>query len=416
LLTVGPVSAIEGGMLRVVIIGSGVAGGVIARGLRRLPGLEVTLIEQVAEHDHLMAGNGLNIGPNALLALSRVLPDMATELRAASLPWTRWQAGLISGAPLYEIPLADVAACSGIRIRWSELYRIARQPVADLTRYETRFTEVEIEAGKPRITVERVADGRRETIRDIDLLIACDGRYSRVREQLCGAPSIQHLGVANFRLLIDDNGKTGIDDLEQWYCGPARLLFFRLKDGRVYLSGNNPLEPGAEITDEQKTVAYMRRAYLPASGPVEPRCALLMDETFAGADSLHWSRAQEIDTRFHDQSGRVLFVGDCAHAMAPTLGQGATQALEDGAAFVALFRTLSERGALDVAALTAAYDGLRRERIEFVKRFSWDASEPLLIGRDPVVTNRDRTTPAYHAKLRRMYTDLGFGAAAHAAV
>lgn len=397
-------------MLRIVLVGAGVAGGVIARGLRRLPGVEVILTEQVAAEDHAMAGNGLNIGPNALLALDTVLPDMAAELRAASLPWTRWQAGLINGAPLYEIPLADVAACSGIRIRWSELYRIAREPIADLTRFEHRFTGVEIDGDTSRVTLERLIDGRQEIIPDVDLLIACDGRYSRVREQLCGAPSIQHLGVANFRLLIEDNGKTGIDDLEQWYCGPARLLFFRLKDGRVYLSGNNPLEPGAEITDDQKTADYLRRTYLPTSGPVEPRCAFLMDETCARVDTLHWSRAQEIDTRFHDSSGRVLFVGDCAHAMAPTLGQGATQAIEDGAAFLALFRAMLKRGRLRVPALTAAYDRLRRERIEFVKRFSWDASEPLLIGRDPVATNRDRTTPAYHAKLRRMYTELGLGA------
>lgn len=402
--------------MRVVLVGAGVAGGVIARGLRRFPGVEVLLVEQVAADDHASAGNGLNIGPNALWALEKVLPEVAAELRGSSLPWTRWHAGLADGTPLHVIPLADVAACSGIRIRWSELYRIARERVADVTRYDVRCAGVAFEAdGKISLTTERLADGRQETVSEIDLLIACDGRYSRVREQLCGLPRVRQLGVANFRLLIDDRGAAAIEDLEQWYHGPSRLLAFRLADGRLYLSGNFPLEPGAEIAEHQKTAAYLRAAYLPASGPVEPKCAFLVEATCARLETLHWSRAQEIDTRFHDASGRVLFVGDSAHAMAPTLGQGATQAIEDGSAFLSLFETLYGSHTFSVSGLTAAYDRLRRPRIEFVKRFSWDASDSLLIGSDPVATNREKITPAYQAKLRRMYCDLGFGPAADAA-
>ena len=397
--------------MRVVLVGAGVAGGVIARGLRRIPGIDVTLVEQVAPQDHAMAGNGLNVGPNALWALDKVLPEVAAELRQASLPWTRWHAALSDGTPLYETKLADVAPCAGIRIRWSELYRIARQPVADQTLYNRRCAGLEFAAdGRARLTLERTDDGVHETIGGIDLLIACDGRYSRIRELLCGAPTIRQLGVANFRLLIDDGGASGIDDLEQWYTGPNRLLCFRLADGRVYLSGNFPIEAGREIGEHEKTAAFLRAAYLPAAGPVEPKCRFLIKATCDPGAVLHWSRAQEIDVRFHDDSRRVLFVGDSAHAMAPTLGQGATQAIEDGCAFIALFEAGIRRPGFDTRALLGAYDALRRERIEFVKRFSWDASEPLLAGRDPRVTNRDRNGPAYRAKLRRMYCELGFGA------
>ena len=398
-------------MMRVVLVGAGVAGGVIARGLRRMSGVEVTLVEQVAAEDHATAGNGLNVGPNALWALEKTLPEIAAELRQASLPWTRWHAALADGTPLYEIKLADVAECPGIRIRWSELYRVARQPVADRTHYSRRCVGVDFAAdGRAALTLQRTDGGGHETIRDIDLLIACDGRYSRVRELLCGPPGIRHLGVANFRLLIDDGGAIAIDDLAQWYTGPNRLLGFRLADGRIYLSGNFPIEAGREIAEHEKTAAFLRAAYLPAAGPVAPECRFLVDATCDPEATLHWSRAQEIDVRFHDEARRVLFVGDSAHAMAPTLGQGATQAIEDGCAFVALFKATHGRRGFDVSALLETYDRLRRERIEFVRRFSWDASEPLLAGRDPVVTNRDRNGPAYRARLRRMYCELGFGA------
>lgn len=390
-------------MLRVVIIGAGVAGGVIARGLQAFPGVHLTVVERVAADDHTRSGNGLNIGPNALIALDAVLPEIAGELRAASLPWTRWKAALIGGETLYEIPLSDVAAADGIRIRWSELYRIARQDLGAVTLFEHSCIDIAYQRDdKLAIELESAA-GARSRLDGIDLLIACDGRYSAARVQLLGAPPTRHLGVANFRLLIDDGGQTGIEDMEQWYHGPARLLAFRLADGRIYLSGNFPVAPSGEIEDEQKTADGLRGIYLPASGPVEEICRYLIDASCARLSELHWSRAQEIPTAYHDARGHVLFAGDSAHAMAPTLGQGATQAIEDSGIFIALLRAALDRGDVKVPYLTRAYDRLRRERIEFVKRASWDASDSLLAGADPLATNRPKNGAAYRAKLRRLY-------------
>jgi salicylate hydroxylase len=136
----------------------------------------------------------------------------------------------------------------------------------------------------------------------------------------------------------------------------------------------------------------------------------LLDGACRDDTTLHWSRAQESDTRFADPSGRVLFVGDSAHAMAPTLGQGATMAIEDGAAFVALFeRRWSESGRraahFDVPALVAEYAALRAPRVEFVKRFSWDASDTLRPGSDSIAGNRAKNGEGYRRKLAQLYTD-----------
>lgn len=387
--------------MRIVIVGAGVAGGIIARGLAGMPGIDLTLVEQVSQSDHAGAGNGLNVGPNAMRAAAAILPDLSRDLLAASLPWRRWRANLHTGEPIYEIPLDRVADRPGIRIRWSELYRIVRESAAGAIRYQRRGAGVRTGSGG-RPTLE--LDGG-DSISGVDLLIAADGRYSRIREQLCGPAAIRHLGVANFRLLVDDSGTTGIDDMEQWFHGPHRLLVFRLADGRLYVSGNLPIDPGGELDPRWKTPDGLRTAYLPARGPVDPRLVYLIGAAAGETETLHWSRAQEIDTRFHDAGGRVLFVGDSAHAMAPTLGQGATQAIEDACAFVDLFRHRAAQGSVDVPALTAAYDALRRERVEFVRRFSWDASTPLLHGQDPVRSHRDKLGPAYEAGLRRIYLE-----------
>jgi 2-polyprenyl-6-methoxyphenol hydroxylase-like FAD-dependent oxidoreductase len=63
--------------------------------------------------------------------------------------------------------------------------------------------------------------------------------------------------------------------------------------------------------------------------------------------------------------GRLLLLGDAAHAMTPDLGQGACQALEDAATLGALVRPGAD---LDAALLR--YDACRRPRVRLVARRS----------------------------------------------
>lgn len=398
------------GPVRIAVIGLGVAGGVLASGLARRTDVEVIAVEKVGPDDHAHAGNGLNVGPNALRTLAAVLPDMAADLRAASLPWERWQARLSDGTPLYHIPLETVSDTPGIRIRWSELYRAVRAPIRDSARFRTTIEDLTVGPdgdGAVSFTLVDGVTGERGRVEDVDLLIALDSRYSAIRESLCGLPETRFLGVANFRTLLEDDGSSGIDDLSQWYTGPNRLLAFRLRDGLIYLSGNFPTDEDGEVPEAWRTRAWIRNAYAPATGPVDPSCAWLLDAMDRQGTDLHWSRAQEIDMCFRDATGRVLFLGDSAHAMAPTLGQGATTAIEDACAFLlALGDALDRSGPrLDVPAFTRAFAQDRQDRIDFVRRFSWDASAPLLRGADPVAGAAARYAPAYRDGLRRLYMD-----------
>jgi salicylate hydroxylase len=397
--------------MKIAIAGLGVAGGVIATGLAELPGVELLAFEKVGPDDHAVAGNGLNVGPNALRALEAVLPEMAARLHAASLPWRQWRAATIGGEPLYEVALPEVAGVEGIRIRWAELYRACRAKAqgAGIARFKAEVTSARLTPRGISLDVLE-AGGATRTIDGLDLVIAADGRYSAVRAQLSGAPDVTHLGVGNFRLLLDDGGKLPIDDLEQWFNGPSRLLAFRLKEGLIYLSGNIPIEAGLDISDELKSAAGIRRCYTPADGRIAEVPRWLLDGACAGASKgeLHWSRVQEASVAWRDASGRALYLGDCGHAMVPTLGQGATTAIEDGAVFVQLFRDAYEReGArLDVAALTRRYAQARTPRIDFIRAFSWEASDVLMAPGFTLDKVRAKGGAAYRAKLRLLYDGL----------
>ncbi|EIN05354.1 FAD/NAD(P)-binding domain-containing protein [Punctularia strigosozonata HHB-11173 SS5] len=64
-------------------------------------------------------------------------------------------------------------------------------------------------------------------------------------------------------------------------------------------------------------------------------------------------------------NGRLCLLGDSAHAMLPTLGQGAAMALEDAVVLAALLPPGTR--ASDVASRLKLYEALRKDRAEFIK-------------------------------------------------
>jgi 2-polyprenyl-6-methoxyphenol hydroxylase-like FAD-dependent oxidoreductase len=99
---------------------------------------------------------------------------------------------------------------------------------------------------------------------------------------------------------------------------------------------------------------------------------------------------------FH--AGRVAFLGDAAHPMAPNLGQGACQALEDA---VTLARLATDASAADVAELLSRYSALRMPRAHMVVKRSRQAgvmttwTSPVAVGiRDTLVAALSKIAPS----------------------
>ncbi|MDB5757666.1 MAG: FAD-dependent oxidoreductase [Burkholderia sp.] len=403
--------------LRIVIVGAGVAGCIVARTLAQCPGVAVTCLERVSRDDHSEAGTGLNIGPNAIKLLRAHDPALADAVAAASLPWKSWRTSLTDGTELFTLPLADVADNDGVRIRWSELYRVLRDGAGDAVRYGVTVSGIAREAdGRCTLGYKAETDGETVTLRDIDLLIGADGRYSDTRRALSGAPVMRQVGVAIFRLLVPDTSAGLIDDYEQWFNGPNRLLAFRVPPGHIYMAGTFPLNAGAEISDADKSAEALRRYYTPAGAVPGAQCAWLVDTLCANAGAIHWARLQETEAGYRDGDAPLLYLGDAAHGMVPTLGQGATQAIEDGCVAAALIASRLEAGNRDVNEWLRAFDAARSERIRFVMDFSLEASDTLFAGSDPVAGSLKKVQPAFRAKLSRLYRDVGHADAMKAAL
>ena len=116
---------------------------------------------------------------------------------------------------------------------------------------------------------------------------------------------------------------------------------------------------------------------------VDARLAALVE---AAAPWTMWPLFQ-VDARARWHGGRVVLIGDAAHAMTPFAAQGAAMGIEDA---MVLARHVSSSDA-DIATALADYDAERRPRVDRVRkrgsfnRFVWHAWGPIALGRDVVL-------------------------------
>ena len=394
--------------MRIVIVGAGVAGCVMARQLSKLPDVEVICLERVAADDHSESGTGLNVGPNAVKALETIDPDLARKITEASFPWKTWRISLTDGRVLFDLPLANVADRAGWRIRWSELYRVLRDAAAGSISYNCTITYTGRDPADPRKTsIAWTQNGSSHRLDGIDLMIAGDGRYSMVRQVISGEPVLRHVGVSIFRLLVLDTSAGLIDDYEQWFNGPNRLLSFRVPPGHIYIAGTFPILPNASIPDHLKTPDALRTAYTPAHKPPSDQAKWMIDQICDNVGDTHWARMQEHDILYSAPDCDVLYLGDAAHGMVPTLGQGATQALEDAACAAGIIRQSYLAGDRDVRRWLASIGTAREARMRFVMEFSLDATDTMLEGADPVAGTLHKTEAGFMERLKILYRDVG---------
>jgi len=394
--------------MRVVVIGAGVAGCVMARRLSLLEGMDVTCLERVTRDDHSEAGTGLNVGPNAVKALKAIDPDLAERITEASYRWDNWRISLTDGTVLFDLPLTEVADGPGWRIRWSELYRVLREAAGATVAYGCEITEICRDPSAPgKTSVAWTQDGKAHRLDGIDLLIAGDGRYSMARRAISGEPRVWHTGVVIFRVLVPDSSGGLIDDYEQWFNGPNRLLSFRVPPGHVYVAGTFPISPESPIPDSTKTPEALRAAYTPPGAPPSAQARWLIDTVCQNVGDTHWARMQEHELLYRAADCNVLYLGDAAHGMVPTLGQGATQALEDAANAANLIAGRYQDGTRDVGTWLTEIEALRQDRMRFVMEFSLQASDTMRQGADPVEGTRHKNEEPFLRKLKTLYRDVG---------
>jgi salicylate hydroxylase len=115
---------------------------------------------------------------------------------------------------------------------------------------------------------------------------------------------------------------------------------------------------------------------------------------------------QEHTMLYAEHSPAVLYLGDAAHGMVPTLGQGATQAIEDACFASDWISQAVAAGCLEPSLWVAEIAALRCERMRFVMDFSRDSSDTLLAGSDASAGTAKKMEADFLGQLSQLFHDV----------
>jgi FAD-dependent urate hydroxylase len=332
--------------LRILVVGAGVSGISVARGLLR-DGHDVTVFDQ---RPNVTAGGGaVTIWSNGATVLDQLGVDMdgAGQLLSAVRVMTS------SGRPLATMDLDAMVNRLGAPIRMVPrrilLERVLKGFPADRIRCNSRATRVVDNGNGVRVDFE---DG---SSADGDVLIGADGLHSVVRD-VVGAPPAKPTGWCSWqglvtlpeiaephvaRMMIGEHGNLGLwpaggSDLQWWFDLPWSPDFVR----------------------PQRPIEMIRSHFAGWSDMVDQVLATLTDDHLAPSPFPHFRHPVP-----SAGTGAVTLLGDAAHAMPPTLAQGTNQALLDT---MVLCKAISDSG--DVSGALRRYESTRRRK---VKAVSW---------------------------------------------
>lgn len=188
-----------------------------------------------------------------------------------------------------------------------------------------------------------------DTRRRVDLVLGADGVHSTLRRLVFGVDA-SPVGQLGWRLIAPCPA-----DLTAWTIQLAQgsvWLSIPIGGGRVYCYGDRSAD---NAPDQPDTAELLRTLFAEFGEPARSILATLDLDT-----RVHTGMIEEVHLpRWH--RGRVLLLGDAAHATSPNMAEGAAMALEDA---LVLAEVLTNVATLEQA--LAEFERRRRPRTDWV--------------------------------------------------
>lgn len=322
--------------MRILIIGGGIGGLVLAHALQRHA--DVTVIDR-DEDAESTGGYRLHLDQRACDVLTRHLdPVLLARIRSASDGSSRFTRFTIADARLRTLvadpqpPDQERLLSDRITLR-AQLARGLDSPI----RFGTTAARV-IPGERPSVLLRYGGSLR------ADVIIGADGTASPTVAALAGSPTARPLGLVGIAGMTDLGGGEGLPAFLSH--GPALAVSARGWGMFLSLSQASGADSGLTERPVSRLVWGLIAPEPPAPLPRDPR--LLTEAVLARAADAHPDLLALIARGDPDriasyrfpaadpkgdltpwQSGAVTAIGDAVHAMPPTGGQGAATAIRD---------------------------------------------------------------------------------------
>jgi salicylate hydroxylase len=346
-----------GRVRRVAIVGAGLGGLAAAIALRR-QGFEAQVYEQASELAEF--GAGINISPNSVKFFHAV--GLADKLHAvgsepAGLTWRDWNTGEIR----YRLPFTDFEKRYGARyyvVHRSDLHRLLSEAVPQTSiALGKRCTAVDSRSNTAGLSF---ADG---TSAEADVVVGCDGIRSAVRACLFGGEGPHYAGTMCWRALAPSDAlpKDYHDrNVNQWSGEGGFVISYYIRQGKFINFVAVRQQPGwtEQSWSVPSSVDEMLAAFPNAGKNLRTMMAAATSCSkwgqFTGEHAARWTR------------DRVTLLGDSAHAMLATFGQGANMAFEDAYVLAKWLNASAD----DPAAALTGYEAARKPRATRIQQLS----------------------------------------------
>jgi 2-polyprenyl-6-methoxyphenol hydroxylase-like FAD-dependent oxidoreductase len=334
---------------RAIIIGAGIAGLSAAIALREV-GWDIALYEQAPALEPL--GAALSLWPNAMAALTHLGCDDVIRAEAQPLcqiALVERDGRMIANAGVAALPGAQAYLPTRTQLQMALLSGLG----TIVPQLDHRLLSFAQDQQGVSVHFENGHQDRG------DLLIAADGIWSSIAQDVIGdAP--HHAGYGGVLALSDPvpgYPSTG-NGREHWGVRERFGLFDLKADRKYWFYMRNEADPA-----ESRALTKTQIAERMADWPDDLQAAVAATQ----ADRLiPFSIHAKPPPRRLGQ-GRIICVGDAAHAMEPNMGQGGCQSLEDAVALGAVAR------AAETDAILPAFERLRLKRVRQVVQLSKQA-------------------------------------------
>jgi FAD-dependent urate hydroxylase len=345
-----------GNLVKAIIVGGGIAGPVTALALRSV-GID-SVIYEAYQQGADAAGAFLSIASNGVEAL-KVIGAEEPVLNVA-FPVRRMTFRNHRGKLLGNIDADESGSLITYTIKRSDLYRTLRDQAsaAGVTiRYGKRFAGI-VDGDAAKGGIAAYFEDR--SVEHADVLIGCDGLHSAVRKTIDpNAPRPRYVPILNtggYSRGVDVPGESAT--YHMYFGKRSFFAYVRAPDGTIYWFANppEPDERNLQRLDRVGTDGWKKRLLELFRDDCSPAI-----EIIEAADEVRppWA-TYDMPTLPRWSGGRMVLVGDSAHAASPSSGQGASMAIEDGLELAKCLRDLSPDRAF------VRYEALRRGRVERV--------------------------------------------------